>query len=99
MNRYCSGVVYYVGTVCDSDFYESFIGNIMKQTGISKLKDLPDGVEVTTRTNGIDEYIFFFNNSGNTVDIPLPKAMFSLMSRKDEESLELEAFSMEIVRK
>ncbi len=99
MNRYCSGVVYYVGTVCDSDFYESFIGNIMKQTGIPKLKDLPDGVEVTTRTNGIDEYIFFFNNSGNTVDIPLPKAMFSLMSRKDEESLELEAFSMEIVRK
>ena len=99
MNRYCSGVAYYVGTVCDSDFYESFIGNIMKQTGIPKLKDLPDGVEVTTRTNGIDEYIFFFNNSGNTVDIPLAKAMFSLMSRKDEESLELEAFSMEIVRK
>ena len=99
MNRYCNGIVYYIGTICDDDFYESFVGNIMMQTGIPKLKDLPDGVEVTTRTNGLDEYIFFFNNSGNTVEIPLPKAMYSLIDRKGKEKLELEAFGMEIVRK
>jgi len=92
-------VAYYIGTICDSDFYESFVSNIMLQTGIPKLKDLPDGVEVTTRTNGIDEYIFFFNNSGNTVKIPLPKAMYSLIDLKGKETLELEAFEVDIVRK
>lgn len=99
MNRYCGGVTYYVGTVCDSDFYESFVGNIMTQTGMPKLKDMPDGIEVTTRTNGLDEYIFFFNNSGNTVEIPLPKAMYSLIDQKGKEKLEVEPFGMEIVRK
>lgn len=99
MNKYCAGVAYYIGTICDSDFYESFVSNIMLQTGIPKLKDLPDGVEVTTRTNGIDEYIFFFNNSGNTVKISLPKAMYSLIDLKGKETLELEAFEVDIVRK
>ena len=99
MNRYCSGVAYYVGTVCDAEFYESFAGNIMKQTGIPRLKDLPRGVEVTTRTNGLDDYIFFFNNSDKEADIELPKAMFSIIKGSDMEKLHLKPFDMEIVRK
>lgn len=99
MNRYCSGVAYYVGTVCGEDFYSSLAGNVMMQTGIPKLKGLPDGVEVTTRTNGLDEYIFFFNNSGRNVTMPLPKEMFSLFDSKSIESIELDPFGMEIVRK
>ena len=99
MNRYCSGVAYYVGTVCGSDFYESLAGNIIKQTGIPRLKDLPHGVEVTTRTNGLDDYIFFFNNSDKDADIELPKAMYSLIDGSDKEKLHLSPFDMEIVRK
>lgn len=99
MNRYCSGVAYYVGTVCDSDFLESFISNLMMQTGIPRLKGLPRGVEVTTRTNGRDEFICFFNNSAEDAVIPLPKPMFSVLSSTGKERLELRPFEMDIIRK
>ena len=99
MNRYCSGVAYYVGTVCSREFYESFAGNIMKQTGIPRLKDLPKGVEVTTRTNGLDDYIFFFNNSEQEVEITLPKAMFSIIDGGERDNFTLQPFDMDVVRK
>lgn len=99
MNRYCNGVAYYVGTVCDRDFYESFAANLMMQTGIPRLKGLPRGIEVTTRTNGNDEYIFFFNNSGSHVTIPLPKPMYSMVDSIGKAQLELKPFEMDIVRK
>ncbi|MBQ3916041.1 MAG: Beta-galactosidase C-terminal domain, partial [Ruminococcus sp.] len=88
-----------VGTVCESDFYESFAGNLMMQTGIPRLMGLPFGVEVTTRTNGRDEYICFFNNSEKTVIIPLPKPMFSMINSVGKDKLELKPFEMEVVRK
>lgn len=99
MNRYCNGVAYYVGTVCETDFYRSFVSNLMKQTGIPKLTGLPEGIEVTTRTNGRDEYICFFNNSNESNTIPLPKPMYSITSSVGKDKLELEPFEMEIVRK
>lgn len=99
MNRYCSGVAYYIGTVCGSDFYRKFASNIMKQTGMPRLKDLPEGVEVTTRTNGLDDYIFFFNNSENESSITLPKEMFSIIDGSEKSDLKLGPFDMEIVRK
>lgn len=99
MNRYCSGVSYYLGTIFRQDFYESFVSNLMMQTGIPKLKGLPKGVEVTTRSNGRDEYICFFNNSEVPVTIPLPKPMFSMISSIGKERLELRPFDVDIVRK
>ena len=99
MNRYCNGVAYYVGTICEQDFYNSFASNLMMQTGIPKLKNLPDGVEVTTRTNGRDEYVCFFNNTNQTQVIPLPKPMFSMISSRGRDKLELDPFEMDIVRK
>lgn len=99
MNRYCSGVAYYVGTICRSDFYESLVSNLMMQTGIPKLKGLPRGVEVTTRTNDRDDYICFFNNSDKPVTIPLPKSMYSMINSTGKDRLELRPFEMDIVRK
>ncbi len=99
LNRYCNGVAYYIGTVCHADFYESFASNLMMQTRIPKLKGLPRGVEVTTRTDGTDEYICFFNNSGNPVSIPLPKPMYSVINSMGRDKLELRPFEVDIVRK
>lgn len=99
MNRYCKGVAYYVGTVCDSDFYESFAGNLMVQAGIPRLRGLPKGVEVITRTNGINDYIFFFNNSNETVTINLPKAMYSIIDSRGKDVIRLIPFDADIVRK
>lgn len=99
MNKYCNGMAYYVGTVCDSDFYESFAGNLMVQAKIPRLKGLPKGVEVVTRTNGINEYIFFFNNSNETVMINLPKAMYSIIDSRGKDVIRLIPFDADIVRK
>lgn len=99
LNRYCNGVAYYVGAVFKSDFYESFISNLMIQTGIPKLKGLPRGVEVTTRTNGKDEYICFFNNSDENVTVPLPKLMYSVMNSIGKDRLDLRPFEVDIIRK
>lgn len=99
VNEYCKGIAYYVGTVCKMDFYEDFVGKLMKQNGIPRLKGLPKGVEVTTRTNGIDEYIFFFNNSEQNASIGLPKAMYSIIDSTGKERIDLKPFEMEIVRK
>lgn len=99
MNKYCKGSVYYVGTICDMDFYENFAGNLMVQTGIPRLKGLPDGVEVITRTNGINDYIFFFNYSEETVNIPLPKAMYSIIDSRGKDFVRLIPYDVDIVRK
>ncbi len=99
MLRYCDGISYYVGAVFDSDFYESFISNLMMQTGIPKLEGLSKGIEVTTRTNGRDEYICFFNNTEDDGYVPLPKPMYGLISGTEVSCLELKPFGIEIVRK
>lgn len=99
MNRYCSGVAYYVGTVCHADFYENLAGNIMRQTGIPRLMGLPRGVEVTTRTNGLNDFICFFNNSGQEAVINLPKSMYSIIESVGKEKIILKPFGFDIVRK
>lgn len=99
MNKYCNGMAYYVGTVCESAFYESFAGNLMVQAKIPRLKGLPKGVEVITRTNGINEYIFFFNNSNETVMINLPKSMYSIIDSRGKDVIRLIPFDVDIVRK
>ena len=99
MNKYCNGMAYYVGTVCEPEFYESFAGNLMVQAKIPRLKGLPKGVEVVTRTNGINEYIFFFNNSNETVMINLPKSMYSIIDSRGKDVIRLIPFDVDIVRK
>ena len=99
VNEYCKGLTYYVGTVCKSDFYEKFASRLMKQNGIPRLRGLSKGVEVTTRTNGIDEYIFFFNNSEQNTVIGLPKPMYSIIDSMGKDKIELKPFGMDVVRK
>ncbi len=99
LNEYCKGAAYYIGTVCKMDFYEDFARKLMKQTGIPRLKGLPRGVEVTTRTNGVDDYIFFFNNSEQNATIGLPKPMYSILDSVGKDRIELKPFEMEVVRK
>lgn len=99
MNRYCSGIAYYVGTVCNADFYKSLAGNIMRQTGIPRLKGLPAGVEVTTRTNGLNDFICFFNNSADEATISLPKSMYSIIESIGKEQIVLRPYGFDIVRK
>ncbi len=99
MNVYCKGNAYYIGTVCERDFYEDFAEKLMHQCGIPRLRGLPEGIEVTTRTNGMDEYIFFFNNSDKNAVIGLPKAMYSIIDSVGKDRIELKPFEIDVVRK
>ena len=92
-------ILLYLLTAISCDFYEGFVSNLMTQTKIPKLKGLPEGVEVTTRTNGKEEYIFFFNNSTEPAQISLPKSMYSLISATGKDHIELAPFETDIVRK
>ncbi|MBQ0043240.1 MAG: beta-galactosidase [Lachnospiraceae bacterium] len=65
-NSYGSGTVYYVGTVLEKAFYADFAEDILIKSGIEYIHDLPDNVEVTTRTDGEKTYSLIFNNT----DVP-----------------------------
>lgn len=99
VNEYCKGIAYYIGTVCKMDFYEDFAEKLMKQNGVPRLKGLPRGVEVTTRTNGIQDFIFFFNNSEHNASVSLPKAMYSIIDSTGKDRIDLRPFDVEVVRK
>lgn len=99
VNEYCGGIAYYIGTVCGPDFYRDFASKLMKQKGVPRLKGLPEGVEVTTRSNGMDDFIFFFNNSENEAVIQLPKAMYSIINSSGKDRIELKPYEMEVLRK
>lgn len=99
VNKYCKGTAYYIGTVCEDKFYFDFANMLMKTTGIPRLKGMPDGVEVTTRTSGVDEFIFFFNNSAEYAGIGLPKAMYSIIDETAKEKIELPPYSFDILRR
>lgn len=99
VNKYCKGTAYYIGTVCEDKFYFDFANMLMKTTGIPRLKGMPDGIEVTTRTSGVDEFIFFFNNSAEYAGIGLPKAMYSIIDETAKEKIELPPYSFDILRR
>jgi len=99
VNDYCKGKVYYIGTVPDTDFCMDFVGKLMKYHSIPRLTGIPDGVEVTTRTNSRDDFIIFFNNSPKNQIIDLPKAMYSVIDSRGKQSIELAPYDADILRK
>lgn len=98
VNDYCKGKVYYIGTVTDDNFCMNFVGKLMKYHSIPRLKGMPDGIEVTTRTNGRDNFIIFFNNSPECQTIELPKAMYSVIDSRGKQRLELAPYDADILR-
>jgi len=99
VNDYCKGKVYYIGTVPDDSFCMNFVGKLMKYHSIPRLKGMPEGIEVTTRTNGRDDFIIFFNNSCENQVIDLPKAMYSVVDSRGKERIELSPYGADILRK
>lgn len=71
VNKYGSGKAYYIGTVCERAFYYSFMKTIMDDMGISYYDDIPDGVEITTRSGENGDVRFVFNNTNKQQDLIL----------------------------
>ncbi len=98
LNNYCKGKAYYIGTVPDNNFYIDFVGKLMKYNGIPKLTGIPDGVEITTRTNNKDDYIVFLNNSNKDNIMGLPKSLYSVIDNRGKDNVHLMPYSIDIVR-
>ncbi len=62
-NPFGAGLAYYVGTVGEKALYRALLLEIFREQGISTVENLPQGVEVTTRTGPGGTYRFFFNNT------------------------------------
>ena len=87
VNRYGSGAAYYIGTVGERRMYEKLVKHILAETGIAYIADLPENVEVTTRTGNGAAARFIFNDSEE-------EKVFTL----DGEELRLAPFEMMIKR-
>lgn len=98
LNNYCKGKAYYIGTVPDDNFYLDFVGKLMKYNGVPKLSGIPDGVEITTRTNGRDDYIVFLNKSDKSNVMNLPKTLYSVIDNCGKDNVNLMPYSIDIVK-
>jgi len=74
VNQYGKGYAYYICADAEELFYHDFYAKILAKHHIhSILNTIPDGIEVTSRTDDEYEYIFIQNFSYRNIDIVLPK--------------------------
>lgn len=72
-NRFGKGNAYYVCADFESAFYDEFYAQILKKDGVEPLlSKVPDGVEITTRENETDIWMFVINYKRDSVKIELP---------------------------
>lgn len=79
-NTFGEGRAYYVCADFEQEFYDDVYGKILEGANIrSVIKDVPSGVEVTTRENDAAEYVFIQNYNRNAVDINLPIGEYEIL--------------------
>ena len=78
-NSYGEGEAYYIASDMEQDFYTDFYKEIMERSGLVHIyQDVKEGIEITSRWKGQEEYIFVQNYNREETELP-----------KDMEELEL----------
>ena len=78
-NSYGEGEAYYIASDMEQDFYSDFYREIMERSGLVHIyQDVKEGIEITSRWKGQEEYIFVQNYNREETELP-----------KDMEELEL----------
>ncbi len=74
-NDFGAGKAYYVCADAEQAFYDDFYERLTKEAGISPIlsTEIPDGVEVTSRSGENADYIFFQNFNRHDVKVQLPE--------------------------
>lgn len=74
-NDFGEGKAYYICADAEQAFYDDLYEKLTKEAGISPIlsTEIPDGVEVTSRSGDNAEYIFFQNFNRADVKVQLPK--------------------------
>ena len=80
-NTYGEGKAYYVATASDEKFYRKFLNDVCTEAGIrSALQEVPDGVEVTSRSRGTERLWYLLNHNETPATVQLPIATKDLLT-------------------
>jgi beta-galactosidase len=102
VNQVGHGKVYYVGFQGGDDFLAHFYEKVTQDAKIINPLgiDLPDGVTVTGRTDGVFDYLFIFNFNPTPESFTLPNLPFTdmLTGLKAEAHVVLAPFDTRVLR-
>jgi len=71
-NRFGAGAGYYLGTELDPVGLSWVMERLLRETGVQRPEGLPEGVELTRRTDGTHTWFFVLNFSDKPVEVKLP---------------------------
>jgi beta-galactosidase len=99
-NQFGNGKAYYIATRPDKDFMRDFLSKIADAQGI-KISQLPEGVELVTRSGNNRDYSFYLNHSGTKKQVTLPKGKYEdlLTGIAHQGTLNLAKYGVSILRK
>ncbi|MGO4109736.1 beta-galactosidase [Paenibacillus sp. YAF4_2] len=92
------GKVYYLGTFPEESFYSDFFKDVADTLGLTYIPNLPEGVQVSIRSNGEKQYMFLLNLSRKQQTIQLEQSYYSVLNNKDiAQELNMNPYDVEIV--
>jgi len=99
-NQFGKGTAYYSGTMLDPRGMDWLVGQACQAAGINPvISSLPEGVEVMSRTNGLQSWLFILNHSSKEMEIPLDQPGFEMLTNTYlEKSLQLGPVDVAIVQ-
>ncbi|MGN0325844.1 MAG: beta-galactosidase [Lachnospiraceae bacterium] len=101
VNSFGAGKAYYVGVSSDAGFYQAFVEELCRETGIEPIHSCYENVEFTIRENGNVQFLFILNHNEEVVRIKLDYAGRDLLTEREyekEETLELPAREVKIIQ-
>lgn len=103
VNDFGKGKAYYIAARTGMDFNDDFYGKLIKELGLNNAIDavLPEGVTVTERSNGENDYIFVMNFSeeDKTVDFGNAEYYDLVHDEKITGKVTLKKYEVRILKK
>lgn len=96
VNEYGIGKAWYVAADAEKDFYEDFLGKLLKKHDISCgiIGNIPDALEITVREREHVRYYIYQNFATEAVQIPLPEGKIEWIYGNGEDKLEVYGFAV-----
>ena len=98
-HAYGTGLAYYIAARTGEDFLRDFYAALLKKQGIAPLiRDLPAGVDCTSRVGDHGKYLFVLNGNPHSVTVNLPGGVRAENGEPVCGLTELQAWEALIVR-
>lgn len=92
------GKVYYIGTFPEESFYLDFFKEQADSLKLKYINNLPEGIQVSVRSNGEKQYMFLLNLSRKEQSIQLEQSYYSILNNKElAQQLNMKPYDVEIV--